>query len=89
VLTLVDTATTRWGNQYLQISRNCLLRSAIDPTVEKYKRENKHNKEAIIEPNESDQGSKAGKAVAATELGLDSTDWETSQEMEGLPVLSV
>jgi hypothetical protein len=83
VHTLVPTATTRWGNQYLQLERNNLLRAAIDPSVEKYKRDNKGNKEAIVEPNESDQGSKAGKAVAATEIGLQSNDWEENQELEG------
>lgn len=83
VHTLVPTVVTRWGNQYLQIQRNNLLRAAIDPAVEKYKRDNKGNKEAIVEPNESDQGSKAGRAVPATEIGLSSTDWEENQELEG------
>ena len=83
VHTLVPTATTRWGNQFLQIERNNLLRVAIDPVVERFKRDNKGNKEAIVEPNESDQGSKAGTAVPATELGLGSDDWEANQELEG------
>jgi hypothetical protein len=82
VFALVPTATTRWGNQFLQLERNCLLRPAIDPTVEKFKRENRHNKEAIVEPNESDQGSKAGKPVAAVELGIDPAAWEESAELE-------
>ena len=60
-----------------------MLRPAIDPVVEKYKRENRNNKEAIIETNESDQGSKAGHAVAASELGLSVLEWEESQEVEG------
>jgi hypothetical protein len=77
------TATTRWGNQFVQVMKNCMLRPAIDPSIEKFKKENKGNKEALVETNESDQGSKVGKAVAATELGLSSEDWEESQEMEG------
>jgi hypothetical protein len=83
VHTLVPTATTRWGNQFLQLQRNNLLRPAIDPVVKKYKRDNKGNKEAIVEPNESDQGSKAGNAVPATEIGLLPSDWEENQELEG------
>mmetsp|Transcript_8737 Transcript_8737/g.20960 ORF Transcript_8737/g.20960 Transcript_8737/m.20960 type:complete len:90 (+) Transcript_8737:1-270(+) len=65
-------------------ARNNLLRPAIiDPAVEKYKRDNKGNKEAIVEPNESsDQGSKAGKPVPASEIGLSSDDWEGNQELE-------
>ena len=59
-----------------------MLRLAIDPVVEKYKRENRNNKEAIVEPNESDQGSKAGQAVPATDLGLTPDDWEANQELE-------
>ncbi len=41
------------------------------------------NKEAIVEPNESEEGSKAGKVVSASEIGLTSTDWEENQELEG------
>ena len=37
---------------------------------------------APVESNESDQGSKVGKPVAASELGLNSLDWEESQELE-------
>eukprot|EP00966_Prymnesium_polylepis_P063004 1462362-Prymnesium_polylepis.1 len=74
------TATTRWGNQYSQLSTNHLLRAAIDPAVEKFKKDNKGNKEAIVEPNESNQGSKAGRAVAATEIGLSS---DSNQDLEG------
>ena len=57
VQVLVPTSTTRWGNQHVQVQRNCCLRLAIDPTIEKYKKENKNNKEAIVEANESEQGS--------------------------------
>ena len=83
VLVPERTATTRWGNQFVQLLKDCVLRPAIDPSLEKYKKENKGNKEALVETNESDQGSKVGKAVAATELGLSPDDWEQSQELEG------
>lgn len=83
IRTLIATATTRWGNQFQQIERNNLLRLAIDPTVEKFKRDHKNEKEAIVEMNESDQGSKVGTAVPANEIGLSSDDWECNQEMEG------
>lgn len=82
VRTLVSTATTRWGNQYEQLERNNLLRAAIDPTVEKFKKDHKNCKEAIVETNESDEGSKAGRAVPASEIGLTPDDWECNQEME-------
>jgi len=36
-----------------------------------------------VEPNESEEGSKAGKAVSASEIGLTSADWEENQELEG------
>ena len=52
VLGPVPTSTTRWGNQFTQASRNCILRPAIDMGMEKYKKENKGNKEAIVESNE-------------------------------------
>ena len=83
VHTLVPTQVTRWGNQFEQLQRNNLLRAAIDPAVEKFKKDNKGSKEAIVEPNESEQGSKVGKAVAPAELGLSSDDWEANQELEG------
>ena len=81
-LGLVKTAVTRWGNQYSQIERNNLLRLAIDPTVDKYKRENKGEKEAIIENDLNDNSTKVGKAVPASEIGLTADDWEESQELE-------
>ena len=82
VLTPEPTATTRWGNQYVQVNKNCMLRPAIDPGLEKYKKENKGKKEAIVETNESEQGSKVGEAVAASEIGLIPEDWEDTQEIE-------
>ena len=83
IKTLVPTALTRWGNQFLQITRNCELRPGLEPTVQKYVREHKNEKEAIIETDESDGSSKAGKPVAASELGLSTSDWEQSAELEG------
>ena len=105
LLKLVGTATTRWGNQHCKLNVNCTLRGAIDPAIDKFKRENRHNKEAIVESNESEEGSKVamptpvltsslalictpfetwyaqvGRAVPATELGLDNDDWEQSQD---------
>ncbi len=59
------------------------LRIGIDACLEKYKLENKNNKEAIIETNADEQGSKVGQAVAASEIGLDLMDWDKSQELEG------
>jgi hypothetical protein len=82
VLSLVKTATTRWGNQYSQLSTNIRLRRAIDPAVDKFKRENRNNKEAIVEENESDQGSKVGRPVPAVDLGLTTQEWEDTREME-------
>ena len=67
------------------MSTNCKLRRAIDPAdpaVEKFKRENRSNKEAIVEDNESDQGSKVGHAVSAADLGLTTQEWDHSLELE-------
>lgn len=60
-----------------------MLRPVLDPVVEKFKRANKNNKEAIVESNESEQGSKVGQAVPASELGLTSQDWDATVEVEG------
>jgi hypothetical protein len=51
--------------------------------VEKFKRDNKGKKEAIVEQNESEEGSKTGKAVSSSEICLTSTGWEENQEFEG------
>ena len=82
ILRTIATATTRWGNQKKQLSRNAVLRPVLDAVIDKYKRENRSNKEAIVESNESEQGSKVGKAVAASEMGLSSDDWEKTMELE-------
>ncbi|KAK3284010.1 hypothetical protein CYMTET_8320 [Cymbomonas tetramitiformis] len=82
LLTLQKTATTRWGNQYQQLNRNCILRVAIDSELQAYKQENRQNKEAIVEANESESGSKAGTPVPASDIGLESDDWDKSQELE-------
>ncbi|KAK3285771.1 hypothetical protein CYMTET_6636 [Cymbomonas tetramitiformis] len=83
ILSLEKTATTRWGNQFVQLQKNCVLRLAIDSCLQAYKQENRQNKEAIVETNESEEGSKVGVAVAASEIGLDLSDWDRSQELEG------
>eukprot|EP00966_Prymnesium_polylepis_P042880 996466-Prymnesium_polylepis.1 len=60
-----------------------MLRPLIDPVIEKYKRTNKHNKEALVESNETEQGSKVGKALAASEMGLTAGQWDSTLELEG------
>ena len=82
-LGMQKTCVTRWGNQFIQLDRNLLLRIAIDPSVDKYKKDNKGEKEAIIENDLSDGASKVGKAVAASDIGLNSADWDVSQELAG------
>ena len=81
IMVPAKTKVTRWGGQFNQIQKNNVLRQAIDQSVEKYKKENK-NKEAIVEANESEQGSKVGVPVPASEIGLSSSDWNDSLEME-------
>ena len=55
----------------------------IDSSLQTYKKANKGNKEAIVVPNESDQGSKVGKAVAAADIGLTEDQWDKHLELEG------
>ena len=54
IKTTTTTALTRWGNQFLQVSRDCELRPGLDPAVDKYKREHKGEKEASVEVDESE-----------------------------------
>ena len=82
VLTTVDTMPTRWGNQFLQIRRNNTLRPVIDRVIEHYKTMHRNNKEAIVEDDPDDEGSKLGKSVPATGLGLTSDQWDESLELE-------
>ena len=82
-MTMVRTMPTRWGNQYLQLYHNRMLRLAIDPSVEKFKRDNKGEKEAIVETDDAESGSKLGRPVPASDIGLSTTDWEENQELEG------
>ncbi len=82
VWTLVPSSRTRWGTEFEQVSRNNLLRHAVDQSVEKFKRRHKGSVEAIVEENISDQGRKAGRAVPADEIGLNPQDWETNPELE-------
>jgi histidyl-tRNA synthetase len=65
------------------LTHEYLLRAGIDPAVEKFKRDNKSKKEAIVEPNEREEGSKTGKAVSASEICLTLTGWEENQELAG------
>ena len=82
VLSTVDTCTTRWGNQFRQVSRNNTLKPVIDPVVETYKRENRSKKDAIVEDDDSNPTSRVGKAVPASALGLSSDQWDASLEIE-------
>ncbi|KAK3260261.1 hypothetical protein CYMTET_30770 [Cymbomonas tetramitiformis] len=82
ILNLEVTATTRWGNQFKQINKNNLLRHAIDAELHAYKQANRNNLEAIVETNESEEGSKVGTPVAAADIGLHLIDWDNSEELE-------
>ena len=82
ILTTVDTCTTRWGNQFRQVSRNNMLKPVIDPVVETYKRENRGKKDAVVEDDDSNPTSRIGKAVPASALGLSSDQWDASLEIE-------
>ena len=64
------------------MNTNCVLKPAIDGGLTKYKSENRGKQDAIVEVDESESGSKVGKAVASAEIGLDMVDWDQSQEME-------
>ena len=55
ILTTVRTCPTRWGNQKEQVSANCLLQPVITSTVSSYKRDNRQNKEAIVEHDEQEE----------------------------------
>ena len=83
ILTPNSAKVTRWGGTFLQISQNHLLHPVLDPAVEKYKRENRGRKDAIVENDESESsGDRAGRAVAAVELGLTAAEWDEGIEME-------
>ena len=82
LLSTVDTCTTRWGNQFRQVSRNNMLKPVIDPVVETYKRENRGKKDAVVEDDENDRTSRIGTAVPASALGLSSDQWDASLEIE-------
>ena len=64
------------------MSTNIRFRRDINPAIDKFRRENRNNKEAIVEENESDQGSKVGRPVPAVDLGLTTQEWEDTREME-------
>jgi hypothetical protein len=82
VLTTVDTCTTRWGNQFLQVSRANTLRPVIDPVVDAFKRENRGKKDAIVENDDDNPTSRLGKPVPVTAIGLSGEDWDRSLELE-------
>ena len=85
ILTTVDTSTTRWGNQFEQVARSCVLRPVIDSVVDTYKRENRGKKVALVEegePTEADPSGKVGNAVAPSQVGLSIDDWDQSVEIE-------
>ncbi|KAK3241308.1 hypothetical protein CYMTET_48913 [Cymbomonas tetramitiformis] len=50
ILSLEKTATTRWGNQFVQLQKNCVLRLAIDSCLQAYKQENRQKPAVILDP---------------------------------------
>jgi hypothetical protein len=82
ILSTVDTCTTRWGNQFKQVSRSNVLKPVIDPVVDTYKRNNRGKKDAIVEDDESNATSRVGTAVPASAIGLSSEQWDESLEIE-------
>ena len=84
ILTTTRTQATRWGGTYLQISQNHLMHPVLNSAVEKYKRQNRGKKDAIVECDESEGTgtNRAGVSVAAAELGLSPTDWDEGIELE-------
>ena len=84
ILTTSSIAATRWGGTFMQIEQNHILHPVLHPAVEKYKRENRGKKDAIVENDESEStgNNRVGQAVAASELGLDLSEWDEGIEME-------
>jgi hypothetical protein len=60
ILSTHKKGATRWGGHKLMVTRNIVLRPAIDPTIDKFKRENRGKADAIVESNEAESGSKGG-----------------------------
>lgn len=83
VLHPMKTKVTRWGNQFGQLGVNNTIKLGIDTSLQTYKKANKGNKEAIVVANDSDQGSKVGKAVAAADIGMNDDQWDKNLELEG------
>lgn len=52
ILTTTTTMPTRWGNQYLQLSGNNMLKPVLDPTIEQYKRKHRDKKDAVVDHDE-------------------------------------
>ena len=83
ILTPTSTKVTRWGGTYLQLAQNHLLHPVLDPAVEKFKRENRGKRDAIVESDESESsGDKGGRTVPAVELGLSPAEWDEGIEVE-------
>lgn len=82
MLHTITTCPTRWGNQYSQIERNNTLKHVLDPVIKAYQHVNVGKLDAIVEEAEGEQGSKAGQLVAASEIGLTSSDWDLSVQVE-------
>ena len=64
------------------VSRNNLLRHAVDQSVERFKHTHKGSTEVIVVENISDRGSKTERTVPVDEIGLNPQDWETNAELE-------
>ena len=83
ILTPTSTKVTRWGGTFLQLAQNHVMHPVLDPAVEKFKRENRSRKDAIVESDETESsGDRAGRAVPAVELGLTPAEWDEGIEME-------
>lgn len=74
---------TRWGGHYLLLHANCLLRPALQQAVDDFKAGNRNIEEAIVEFEDDDEsGSKVGKAVPTSALGVTAEQWEDSLHLE-------
>ena len=87
VWTLVPSSQTRWIAEYEQVVRNNLLRHAVDQSVENFKRKNRGSVEAIVEPNISDQGSKADRVVPVDEMSEE--EWVVCERETSLSIIKI
>ena len=58
-----------------------MLNPVLAPVVDKWKAENRTNREAIVEEDDSNPTAKVGKGVPATQLGLSASGWDQSVEV--------